>query len=199
MIEMPKRSVTRFFIPLVDIMMLLFSMFLLLPMIESSSEGQSGGGLTGPALRQENKTLQEELDHLQKQMAALQDDNLSLRKIADPKLTLDKLQQEIEALRKGNKDVLQKRLFLQVVTFDPKKKDLVYFEKSPTAKEKVIADKEAATALIREHETQAQKDGKDLYYVLMWPSFPQGPTLGQAKMYEDWFGSVPHQALETPK
>jgi hypothetical protein len=180
-------------------MMLLFSMFLLLPMIESSSEGQSGG-LPAPALRQENKTLHDDLDQLQKQLATLKDENLSLRKIADPKLTLDKLQQEIEALRKGNKDVLQKRLFLQVVAFDPTRKDLVYFEKTKNPKGIVIANKKDASALIHEHEAQAEKDGKDLYYVLMWPSFKQGgPTQGQINEFREWFGRVPHQVLATPK
>src|SRR5260370_26675474 len=38
MIEMPKRSVTRFFIPLIDVLTLLFCIFLLMPMVKSAGE-----------------------------------------------------------------------------------------------------------------------------------------------------------------
>ncbi|MEN9673721.1 MAG: hypothetical protein RL553_1986, partial [Planctomycetota bacterium] len=33
MIQLPKRSVTRFFIPLIDVLILLFCVFLFLPMV----------------------------------------------------------------------------------------------------------------------------------------------------------------------
>ena len=36
MIQMPRRSVTRFFIPLIDVMILLFCIFLLLPVFKEN-------------------------------------------------------------------------------------------------------------------------------------------------------------------
>src|SRR5438132_11262214 len=41
MIQLPRRSVTRFFIPLIDVLPLLFCIFLLLPLIKSTGEGAS--------------------------------------------------------------------------------------------------------------------------------------------------------------
>ncbi len=40
MIERPKRSVTRFFVPLIDVLILLFCIFLLMPFVASSSEAE---------------------------------------------------------------------------------------------------------------------------------------------------------------
>ncbi len=42
MIQMPQRAVTRFFIPLIDVLILLFCIFLLLPFV-SKSDGEDGG------------------------------------------------------------------------------------------------------------------------------------------------------------
>ena len=38
MIEMPQRSVTRFFIPLIDVLTLLFCIYLLMPVVEGTGE-----------------------------------------------------------------------------------------------------------------------------------------------------------------
>ena len=38
MIEFPKRSVTRFFIPLIDVLTLLFCIFLLMPLVKAGGE-----------------------------------------------------------------------------------------------------------------------------------------------------------------
>jgi hypothetical protein len=75
MIQLPRRSVTRFFIPLIDVLTLLFCIFLVLPLAQSSDESlkeqlrakelelerlQNEGGDT--------RALQAELDRLRKQM-----------------------------------------------------------------------------------------------------------------------------------
>src|SRR5436190_5264240 len=75
MIQLPRRSVTRFFIPLVDVLTLLFCIFLVMPLAQSSEESlneqlrakeaeveqlrKSGGD---PA------ALQAELDRLRRQL-----------------------------------------------------------------------------------------------------------------------------------
>src|SRR5439155_4759614 len=40
MIQFPRRSVTRFFIPLIDVLTLLFCIFMLMPMIKETGEAQ---------------------------------------------------------------------------------------------------------------------------------------------------------------
>ena len=42
MIQLPHRAVTRFFIPLIDVLILLFCIFLLLPFV-SKQDGEEGG------------------------------------------------------------------------------------------------------------------------------------------------------------
>ena len=41
MIEMPRRSVTRFFIPMIDVLTLLFCIYLLMPMVSEADGGES--------------------------------------------------------------------------------------------------------------------------------------------------------------
>ena len=59
MIQMPRRSVTRFFIPLIDVMTLLFCIFLLMPMIQSTGEGPEGPPLPALDLNLGNPATQE--------------------------------------------------------------------------------------------------------------------------------------------
>src|SRR5687768_10493859 len=61
MIRLPRRSVTRFFIPLIDVLILLFCIFLLMPFVE---KGATSGRLTpgeAEALRRRIAQLEEML------------------------------------------------------------------------------------------------------------------------------------------
>ncbi len=75
MIQLPRRSVTRFFIPLIDVLTLLFCIFLVMPLAQSNEESLT------EELRQkeaelerlhnqgaDTRALQEELDQLRKQL-----------------------------------------------------------------------------------------------------------------------------------
>ena len=42
MLEMPRRSVTRFFIPLIDVLTLLFCIFLMMPAVRKTAEAEVG-------------------------------------------------------------------------------------------------------------------------------------------------------------
>ena len=48
MIQLPRRSVTRFFIPLIDVLTLLFCIFLLMPLIKATGETQNATGQESP-------------------------------------------------------------------------------------------------------------------------------------------------------
>src|SRR5712692_10025091 len=58
MVQMPRRSVTRFFIPLIDVLTLLFCVFLVMPLSKSAGEDPS------QSTTEERKKGQAELDRL---------------------------------------------------------------------------------------------------------------------------------------
>jgi hypothetical protein len=61
MIRLPQRSVTRFFIPLIDVLTLLFCIFLVMPLAQSSPEDKAAGeGRPGPDAPRQEK-LQDQL------------------------------------------------------------------------------------------------------------------------------------------
>jgi hypothetical protein len=60
-IVLPSRSVTRFFIPLIDVLILLFCIYLLLPIVRATDEGGS------PSDRTLNQAERAELEELRRQ------------------------------------------------------------------------------------------------------------------------------------
>src|SRR5690349_9265321 len=61
MIQMPRRSVTRFFIPLIDVLTLLFCIFLLMPMVRPAE------GVSAAHDQERLRQLEEEVARLRKQ------------------------------------------------------------------------------------------------------------------------------------
>ena len=53
MLEMPRRSVTRFFIPLIDVLTLLFCIFLMMPAVKKTTEAEVGA--TAPQGREDGR------------------------------------------------------------------------------------------------------------------------------------------------
>ena len=47
MIQMPRRSVTRFFIPLIDVLTVLFGIFLLMPIVREKTEAECATARAG--------------------------------------------------------------------------------------------------------------------------------------------------------
>lgn len=74
MIQLPERAVTRFFVPLIDVLILLFCIFLLLPFVSAQAD-QPTPDPAAPAdpetLRAELKKVKEELAKEQKHAADL--------------------------------------------------------------------------------------------------------------------------------
>src|SRR5262249_54358638 len=69
MIQTPRRSVTRFFIPLVDVMMLLFCIFLLMPMVKFEGEGSPYAKLSEAEKQLQQR--EERLGHLEAEIELL--------------------------------------------------------------------------------------------------------------------------------
>jgi hypothetical protein len=100
MLRMPQRSVTRFFIPLIDVLTLLFCVFLIMPMAQPGA-----GGAERPA------TLEGQVQQLVEQT----------RRDAD---ALAKLRAEMDALRQSKgRDLAQK---LQIVILSLRKDGKLY-------------------------------------------------------------------------
>ena len=97
MIQLPKRSVTRFFIPLIDVLILLFCVFLFLPMVGQGDTPDS--------------TLKASTDTIEKS------------KIADPTTQLLK---EIEKLRAERTEAFKRGVFSRVLEIDSATGGLFY-------------------------------------------------------------------------
>ena len=52
MIVLPRRSVTRFFIPMIDVLILLFCAFLLMPFSNRTDAGTASGHNSDPAFKE---------------------------------------------------------------------------------------------------------------------------------------------------
>jgi hypothetical protein len=76
MIEMPRRSVTRFFIPLIDVLTLLFCIFLLMPVVRPGDDEGDGEGTPATDVerqQREKARLTREIEELRaNKLAALQ-------------------------------------------------------------------------------------------------------------------------------
>jgi len=169
MIHMPKRSVTRFFIPLIDVLTLLFCIFLLMPLVKATpetAEDNSPGSADGRSERPIEETTK-----------AIE----ALRK---------KLETELEQLREAKKDVLQERVAVRVLEIDPKTGQLVYY----TPERVEIRNEADAHDLIRRDRRAIGEGKRELYYEILYPREPGNPfpLKEQKQLYNEWFKDVAH-------
>ncbi len=108
MIAMPRRSVTRFFIPLIDVLLLLFCVFLLMPIVneeELDKKTASATDLTDVVL-----SLEQELERRNQELTRFED----LR----PQLAeLEKLRDEVQRLLQERGRATE-RMALKVLDID---------------------------------------------------------------------------------
>ncbi len=174
MIQLPRRSVTRFFIPLIDVLTLLFCIFLLLPLIkggtqESDSGGSNANASTSPPVQT----------------------NPIPESVLDDQASRDRLRherEELDQLRKAKIETLQNRLFIRVLEIDPDNGNLVYHEDNQRWEIASEADMQRLT------ERQRRAAGtRELYYLLLYPRRVTGfPERRQIQQYERWLADVAH-------
>jgi hypothetical protein len=171
MIQLPRRSVTRFFIPLIDVLTLLFCIFLLLPLIKGGTqEGDTGGSASAnpPA---PTPTLPE---------SAL-----------DEQASRDRMRRErdeLEQLRKAKIETLQNRLYIRVLEIDPDNGNLVYHEDNARWEIASEADMQRLTERLRR-----AAGTRELYYLVLYPRRVTGfPERRQIQQYERWLSDVAH-------
>lgn len=166
MIELPRRSVTRFFIPLIDVLTLLFCIFLVLPLAKDSADASA-----------DLNELEERLRQKEEEVERLRESGRDMPRA---------LRDEIDTLRQEKGKALQKRLAVRVLEIDGDTGKLYYRDPERIP----IPDEAAAHALI---ERDRRKLGqKELYYLILYPRSPASgfPTVGQRERYDRWFESV---------
>ncbi|MCI0639347.1 MAG: hypothetical protein L0Y72_27165 [Gemmataceae bacterium] len=187
MIQMPRRSVTRFFIPLIDVLLLLFCIFLLMPIVNEEE------------LKSKNESAAELSDSVSSLERMLQARTQELTRLEDLRPALDELErlrEEVARLKKDRKDVVQ-RTYFQILDVDPKG-NLYYIDPlRPDAPKLLIANEESAQTLIERHQRAAA--GQEVYYYFLYPRPETGfPTLAQERQFKTWFAAVAHSLKERP-
>lgn len=186
MIHMPRRSVTRFAIPLIDVLLLLFCIFLLMPMVaEEATQVEEDKRKTAQELL---ATRIKELEGEVKDRDAIIESK-GLERIAE-------LQKELERLRKLTSAPVQERLFMRVIDIHPKTGAVSYYDSTRTGKDKTfeIPDEKAAEYLIEKHRGQAGT--RELYYFFYSPGDSGYPTTRQKEELLRWFKGVSHNLSE---
>jgi hypothetical protein len=165
MIERPKRSVTRFFVPLIDVLILLFCIFLLMPFVATPAKSE-------PDAKPKAKTPEPELP----------------RDVRELQEELQRTRREVDRL-KAERGNLAERLSVKVLDMDPTG-NLYYY--TPDGKHLRVENEAMARALITQHR---QASGtKEPFFLLLFPRPETGyPRAEQAKAYAEWFKDVQFQ------
>jgi hypothetical protein len=167
MINLPRRSVTRFFIPLIDVLILLFAIFLLMPFVSApaapSSEPDTKAPPTAPELPTDIKELQRLLTEATKERD-------------EAKRRLDRYQKE-----------RAERLLVRVLEIDPDTGKLLYY--APGRQE--VSSQAQAEQLIAYQKRVAGE--KDVYFLILFPRrASRHPVASDLEAYRNWFKDVPH-------
>jgi hypothetical protein len=174
MIQLPRRSVTRFFIPLIDVMTLLFCIFLLMPLVKPAVEGAESQ-TTGNLSAQERQ----DLERLRAEKEQWQD----VQRLTEKK---QELMKQVDQLRQEKIDTLKQRLYIRVLEI---KRDKLFLDDL-----EITAQNVGGT--IEKLEKEARDEKKNLYFLILYPRRTAGfsgfPTVVQEKQYDQWFKDVAH-------
>ena len=178
MIRMPRRNVTRFIIPLIDVLILLFCIFLLM---EFNSASQAD---------QESEKVDKASEDYEQAASELERRTKELRRFEEIRPQLDdfaKLQEEVDRLRNASQKNLQQQAYVRLIDIDPKDGSISFFDemnaKQPTIK---ITDAQSARRLIERHKEEAK--GREVYYYFVYPRTRSiYPLFGTEQQYKEWF------------
>ena len=181
MIQMPRRNVTRFFIPLIDVLILLFCIFLLM---EVNSESDLSTQAEVVEIQAgEVAVLKADQVRRSKELAQFEEDRPKLIEFA-------KLRKELEDLKNASRQNLQNQVEMRIIDIDDKGLLSFYDEKRPKMPI-LIRDAKTANDLIERQKAEAGQ--RLVYYYFLFPRDIRFPiTAGQAKTYREWFKGVPN-------
>jgi hypothetical protein len=174
MIVLPKRSVTRFFIPLIDVLTLLFCIFLVMPLAQNAeSKGDGDHG----AMAERIRLLEEQLAQIRAQGG-------------DPR----KLKEEIDRLRQQLGRSIKERVSVRVLEIDGDKGQLFYRKQAPNGEVMRVEIKTRADAdrLIEQDRRELGLGQREMYYLILYPRDRKSsyPTVRQYEDYQKWFEGV---------
>ena len=164
MIHLPKRSVTRFFIPLIDVLILLFCIFLLMPFVST------GDPNAPPPPEAKEPPTPDAIESLKQQLSAAQ--------------------RRIEEYKKQRAN-LGDRLSVRVLEIDGATGKLSAFDPDGVGGRQDVKDQADAQRLINQH--RARSGAKDAFFLILYPRELSGyPLREQVETYRRWFQDVPH-------
>jgi hypothetical protein len=187
MIQFPRRSVTRFFIPLIDVLTLLFCIFLLMPMIKETGEGQesanpSGSDLIPSGMASRDGPAEEGRPDANQPALTKADQERSESE------SVKKERTELEQLRTQKIEVLQQRLYIRVLEIDADTGKLYYRE--PDGVHEIASQADALELIARQ---KREAGNRELYYLFLFPRRLTGyPEQRQLERYDNWFKPVAH-------
>jgi hypothetical protein len=169
MIQLPRRSVTRFFIPLIDVLTLLFCIFLLMPSFGETPQPDAAAP-TPEAGRSDRHTTIGWTGLLQHE------------------------REELGQLQREKIETLQRRLALRVLEIDADTGKL--YEQGPKGPVEIASQADARALINRDRQ---EADGRELYYLFLFPRRITGyPQQKQIQQYERWFEGVAH-GIDNPR
>jgi hypothetical protein len=166
-IRPPHRSVTRFFIPLMDVMILLFCIFLLMPYVTPTEADATPD--TNPLTR-DTEVLR----------SATADDVPQLRQ------DLQRAESDRDRLRE-RLDTLLKRLSVRVMEIDRDSGMLHFYDPDRVD---IVSEADAQRLIARDQRAAA---GREVYFLFVFPREVSGyPLQKQVDAYRRWFRDVPY-------
>jgi len=159
-ITLPRRSVTRFFVPLIDVLILLFCMFLLMPFV--SQPGQLGN----PAGHEGEGKKSDDPAKLERELLE----------------TKEELRKTLAKLRRGG---VAENLAVRVLEIDRNNGELYYLDPD----RKNVTDRQAAQFVIDKHTRQAGTRDP-FFLILFPRELSNYPHKEQVEKYGRWFADA---------
>ncbi len=187
MMHMPRRNVTRFFIPLIDVLILLFCIFLLME-FNSGAEAD----MQTEKVAEQTETMEDLSGQLNRRIKELQ----KFEELRPQLVELEKLREEVDRLRNQAQRNMQQQAYVRIIDFSAKDGSISFFDngnlKNPIIQ---IANIKSAQGLIDRHKTEAGK--REVYYFFMYPRQPTiYPTAKNKEEYRGWFKNVANSLVE---
>lgn len=173
-IRRPKQSVTRFFIPLIDVLILLFCMFLLMPYVSQPDPDASAIDLPSEREAPLASSVSREHEHRSSDPSTPRSDLERLQ------LQLRQSQREVDRLQAELREPVSVRVF----DIDPRTGRLFTFDDEGQRQD--ITTMEEARRVIQRHLRQV--GSRRAYFLILLPrQFSGKPNEEQIEQYRRWF------------
>ncbi len=171
MIERPKRAVTRFFIPLIDVLILLFCIFLLMPFMNQSENVRSA----------ETADAEQTPSEMKMEMAGL-------------RIELERSRKDVRKLQAERTNPAEK-VSVCLTEIDGDDGKLYYYG---GGRRHEIDGQATARELIDDQKRRIGPDRESLFLALLPHQAKRGAiTFGKLKEYKRWFEGVPFEFENT--